>query len=89
MDILDRNKTCPLCGKFYHRWDPHRNPIPTGKDQRTEESLCHCAKGQDARKFCNMKRMEIQAEQERRQKLREEALSMNEPNRSKDNYDHR
>ncbi len=80
MDILDRNKKCPLCGKFYHRWDMHRNPIPTRKDQRAEESLCQCAKGLDARKFCNMRRMAIEEEQKRQKALREEWFNRKERN---------
>ena len=80
MDILDRNKKCPLCGKFYHRWDVHRNPIPTKKDQRAEESLCKCAKGRDAREFLQMKRMEIQNEQKEKKALREEWFNRKERN---------
>ena len=82
MDILHRNAKCPLCGKYYHRWDINRNPIPTRKDQRTEDSLCQCAKGQDAREFRRMKRMELQAEQEARKLRREVILSMHERNKN-------
>lgn len=81
MDILDRNKTCPLCGKFYHRWDIHRNAIPDKKHQRTEAELCQCAKGEDAREFRRMKRLEIDAENERRKMRRESILSMYDRNK--------
>ena len=72
MDILDRNAKCPLCGKFYHRWDLQRNPIPTKKDQRTAESLCQCEKGKDAREWRKIQRLEIEAEQREKKLLREE-----------------
>ena len=80
MDILDRNATCPMCGKYYHRWDIHRNPVPTKKHQRTEAELCQCAKGEDARQFRRMKRLEMEAEQERKKTLREEWNSRHERN---------
>ena len=82
MDILDRNKTCPICGKFYHRWDIHRNAIPDKLHQRTEESLCQCEKGKDARAFRRMKRLELEAEQARQKALREEWFSREERNKA-------
>jgi len=78
--ILDRNAKCPLCSKYYHRWDAYMNPIPTRKHQRTEEELCKCAKGENAREWRRMRRMEIMAEQERRKQRRDEILSMQERN---------
>lgn len=80
MNILDRNAKCPLCGKYYHRWDIHRNAIPDRLHQRTEQSLCQCAKGQDARQFRKMKRLELEAEQLVKKTRREEWNSRDERN---------
>jgi len=82
MDILDRNAKCPMCGKFYHRIDIHKNPIPNRANQRTPESLCQCPKGQDAREFRRMKSLAIEAEQERQQTLREEWFNRDERNKA-------
>ena len=80
--VLDRNATCPICGKFYHRIDVHKNPIPTRANQRTEEELCHCAKGDSAREYRRQVRLEMDRKCEVRNARRQELLTLGEKNRA-------
>jgi hypothetical protein len=82
MDVLDRNATCPMCGKFYHRIDVHKNPIPTRTNQRTEESLCSCAKGASAREYRRQVRLDMDRKCEVRNARRQELLTLGDKNRA-------
>lgn len=62
--VLERNAACPICHKFYHNIDAHNNPVPSAKNKRTEEELCQCRKGVEARELRRQWRLERDAERE-------------------------
>lgn len=81
-DILDRNATCPICGKYYHNIDIYNNPIPSRENKRKEDELCQCAKGKAARTLRREQRLQYELDLERRKARKEDILSMHERNRA-------